>query len=63
MKSAYLLLAAGFAAVGLLAEGCVSGDPVNGGGGQTGNNGSSVGHVGNNGSGGGFELRLRRLHG
>jgi hypothetical protein len=52
MKSAYLLLAAGFAAVGLPAGGCVSADPVGGNGGQTGNNGSG-GHVGNNGSGGG----------
>jgi hypothetical protein len=51
MKSAYLLLAAGFATVGLLAEGCVSGDTVNnGGGGQT---GSGVGGHSNTGSGGG----------
>ncbi len=49
MKSASLLLVAGFASVGLLAEGCVSGDTVNGGGGQTGN--SSGGHTGS-GSGG-----------
>jgi hypothetical protein len=52
MKSAYLLLAAGFATVGFLAEGCVSGDPVGGSAGQNGNNGVG-GHVGNNGSGGG----------
>jgi len=51
MKSAYFLLAAGFATVGLLAEGCVSGDTVSGNGGQTGNNGTG-GHV-NTGSGGG----------
>jgi len=51
MKS-YLLLAAGFATVGLLAEGCVSGDNVGGTAGQNGNTGSG-GHVGNTGSGGG----------
>ncbi len=50
MKSAYLLLAAGFATVGLLAEGCVSGDTVNGGGGQTGS--SSGGHTGTGNSSG-----------
>ena len=38
MKSAYLLLAAGVVSCGLLAEGCVSGDPVGG-------NGWSHGHA------------------
>jgi len=55
MKSAYLLLAAGFVFVGLLAEGCVSGDTVSGNnGGHTGNsgNGGKTG-TGNHGSGGG----------
>jgi len=50
MKSAYLLLVAGFAALGLLSEGCVSGDTVNGGGGQTGS--SSGGHSGTGNSSG-----------
>src|SRR3954466_15082319 len=51
MKRAYLLLAAGIVTVGFVAEGCVSGDPVSGTAGQTGNNGTG-GHV-NTGSGGG----------
>ena len=49
MKSAYLLFAAGVVSCGLLAQGCVSGDTVNGGGGHT---GSSSGGKTGSGSGG-----------
>jgi hypothetical protein len=47
MKSAYLLLIAGFATIGLFAEGCVSGDSVNGSGGQNGSSGGGRTGTGN----------------
>lgn len=56
MKSAHLLLLAGFATVGLLAEGCVSGDSVNNGGTGNSSGNSSGGRTGtgnNSGSNGG----------